>query len=163
MSDIHVDVDNACQDAHAPDTAAFLAWVSAALDQSRTRAELAIRIVDEAESAALNAQYRHKDTPTNVLSFPSGLPENCEPPILGDLAICAAVVEREAGEQHKTLEAHWAHMVIHGTLHLLGFDHVDDADADIMEAREIAIMKILGFANPYLDHTQTEKEQHHHE
>ena len=146
---ICVDIDNACDADNIPDDEKFIQWVTSALENQRTRAEIAIRIVDEIESAALNAQYRHKNTATNVLSFPSDLPEDCEPPILGDLAICAAVVAREADEQQKPLAAHWAHMVIHGSLHLLGFDHIDDTDAEVMEAREIAILRELGFANPY--------------
>ena len=154
---IHVDIDNACQADDVPDNENYSRWVSAALEGVRTRAEVAIRIVDEEESAALNAQYRQKNSATNVLSFPSDLPEDCDPPILGDLAICAAVVVREAIEQQKPLTAHWAHMVIHGTLHLLGFDHIEDADAEIMETREITILHTLGFANPYV----TEEHYHH--
>ena len=166
-SSIVVDVDNACNAEGVPDETRFVQWATAALDGLRTRAEIAVRIVDEAESAELNAQYRQKHYATNVLSFPSELPEDCEPPLLGDLAICAAVVAREAGEQGKSPEAHWAHMVIHGTLHLLGFDHIDDGDADIMESREIAVLQTLGFANPYCvdsredsnDNTRTDQEQ----
>jgi len=146
---IHVDVDNACDAQDVPDDASFLHWVSCALQGERNRADVAIRIVDEQESAALNAQYRQKNTATNVLSFSSGLPEDYEPPILGDLAICADVVRREAQQQHKNLTAHWAHMVIHGTLHLLGFDHIDEPDAVVMEAREITILATLGFTDPY--------------
>jgi probable rRNA maturation factor len=150
-----VDVDNACGAENLPDDTQFLLWVTAALKDSRTHADVAIRIVDETESAALNSQYRHKQGATNVLSFPSGLPEDCEPPILGDLAICASVVAREAQEQQKTTQAHWAHMVVHGSLHLLGFDHIDDTEADAMEAHEIAILHTLGFTNPYAtDFTQ---------
>ena len=158
---IYVDVDNACDADNIPDNEKFIHWVTSALKNQRTRAEIAIRIVDEIESAALNTQYRHKNAATNVLSFPSDLPENSEPPILGDLAICAAVVAREAQEQKKTCEAHWAHMVIHGSLHLLGFDHIEDTDAEIMESQEIAILHALGFANPYLEHSL--EEHHHHE
>lgn len=154
---IHVDIDNTCNADNVPDDESFSRWVGSALEGLRTRAELAIRIVDESESAALNAQYRQKNAATNVLSFPSDLPENCDPPILGDLAICAAVVAREADEQQKPLVAHWAHMVIHGSLHLLGFDHIEDTDAGIMETREIAILHTLGFANPYV----TEEHKHH--
>lgn len=163
---IYVDIDNACNADNIPDDKKFIHWVTSALENQRARAEIAIRIVDEIESAALNAQYRHKNIATNVLSFPSDLPEDCEPPILGDLAICAAVVVREAQEQKKTCEAHWAHMVIHGSLHLLGFDHIEDADAEKMEAREIAILDALGFTNPYLDNPHLDtplEEQRHHE
>ncbi len=146
---IQVFVDNACAATEVPADTALQQWATAALTGLRQRAEIAIRIVDETESAALNRDYRQKHYATNVLSFPSELPESCEPPILGDLAICAAVVAREAQEQHKSLAAHWAHMVIHGCLHLLGFDHIEDDDAEDMEAREIAILHTLGFANPY--------------
>lgn len=147
---IQVDVDNAsgCVDG-VPEPVSFTQWVALALEGQRANAEVCVRIVDEQESATLNAQYRQLDKPTNVLSFPSGLPENFEVPILGDLAICAEVVAREAAEQGKSLQAHWAHMVIHGTLHLLGFDHMEAADAAVMEAREITLLAQLGFANPY--------------
>ena len=94
-------------------------------------------------------EYRGKNYATNVLSFPSDLPEDFDPPLLGDLALCAAVINKEAQEQNKTATAHWAHMVVHGCLHLLGFDHIDDAEADEMEAREITILRQLGFNNPY--------------
>lgn len=146
---VFVDVDNACSAEQVPSVDVVTQWVSESLSGLRERAEVSIRIVDELESAALNVQYRHKNASTNVLSFPSHLPEDCDPPLLGDLAICAAVVEREALEQGKLREAHWAHMVIHGTLHLLGFDHIKDSEADVMESREIAIMQRLGFPNPY--------------
>ena len=121
------------------------------------RGEIAIRIIDEAESQSLNHDYRGKDYPTNVLSFPfelpDGMPEEMRAElgdgIIGDIAICAPVVEREAKDQGKTPEAHWAHMVVHGVLHLLGHDHVDDAGADIMEALEVEVLSELGYANPY--------------
>jgi probable rRNA maturation factor len=124
--------------------------------------ELVVRIVDEAESAALNERYAHKKGPTNVLAFPAGdsqLPAaatlraatgaELEPTALGDLAICAAVVAREAAEQGKSLKAHWAHMVIHGCLHLRGYDHMNAADASVMEARERELLARLGIADPY--------------
>ena len=121
------------------------------------RGEIAIRIIDEAESQSLNHDYRGKDYPTNVLSFPfelpDGMPEEMRAElgdgIIGDIAICAPVVEREAKDQGKTPEAHWAHMVVHGVLHLLGHDHEEDAGADIMEALEVEALSELGYANPY--------------
>lgn len=105
--------------------------------------ELTIRIVGEAESRTLNRQYRGKDKPTNVLSFQG------EAGVLGDLVICAPLVAREAAEQGKTARAHWAHLVVHGCLHLQGYDHEHEPDAKAMEAREIRILKRLGFADPY--------------
>jgi probable rRNA maturation factor len=106
--------------------------------------ELVVRIVDEAESAALNERYAHKKGATNVLAFPGG-----EPTALGDLVICAAVVAREAAEQGKARKSHWAHMVIHGCLHLRGYDHMNAADASVMEARERELLAELGIADPY--------------
>ena len=131
-------------------------WVSAALvgERESQDVEMTIRIVDEQESQQLNRDYRHKDKPTNVLSFefeqPPGLVDLGEAlPYLGDLAICAEVVALEAVAQHKVLEAHWAHMIVHGTLHLQGYDHIEDDEAEMMEGLEIKIMQGLGFANPY--------------
>lgn len=109
----------------------------------RRALEMTIRIVDEPESRTLNHQYRGKDKPTNVLSF------HGEAGVLGDLVICAPVVAREADEQHKTLRSHWAHMVVHGCLHLQGYDHEQETDAERMEAREVRILRTLGFDNPY--------------
>ena len=114
-------------------------------------AEVTVRIVDEAESNELNLTYRGKDKPTNVLSFPFEAPPGLELPLLGDLVICRQVVEREAEEQGKPLMAHWAHMVVHGSLHLLGYDHIDDEEAEEMEQLERDIMQELGFADPYLN------------
>lgn len=111
--------------------------------------ELTIRIVDVAESAQLNQQYRHKTGATNVLSFPFEAPEEVELNLLGDLVICTDIVHNEAEEQHKEELAHWAHMVVHGTLHLLGYDHITDAQANIMEAKEIKILSQLGYTDPY--------------
>ncbi|HNI37255.1 MAG TPA: rRNA maturation RNase YbeY [Pseudomonadales bacterium] len=146
---IQVFIDNTCDADNIPDAAQFTQWVQAALLGLRTRADVSIGILTEEDSAALNQQYRSKHYATNVLSFPSDLPEDFDPPLLGDLALCAAVIEREAQEQHKTVMAHWAHMVIHGCLHLLGFDHIEDDEAEHMEAREIAILCSLGIDNPY--------------
>lgn len=125
-------------------------WLDAAVTPFQSDAEVTIRIVDEAESQQLNFDYREKDKPTNVLSFPFQQPPGMELPLLGDLVICAQVVSREAAEQGKALHAHWAHMVIHGCLHLLGFDHINDAEAEEMEAEEILILQSLGLPNPYL-------------
>lgn len=140
-------VDNSCPDEQALREAATAALQAAAADDADI-VQLSVRIVDEAESARLNAHYRDRDYPTNVLSFPAdatmpGLR------VLGDLAICAAVVDREASEQGKTVAAHWTHMIVHGILHLLGFDHVDDDEAEQMEALERRIMAELGYDDPY--------------
>jgi len=125
-------------------------WVEAALKGRCEPAELSIRIVDEAESAELNSHYRGKQGPTNVLSFLAELPAGVPVPLLGDLVICAPLVVREAREQGKPAEAHWAHLVVHGCLHLLGFDHEDEAEAVEMESLERAILAGLGYADPYL-------------
>ena len=126
----------------APTTGELRRWARSAL--GRRGGELTVRIVGAAESRALNRRYRGKDKPTNVLSFPSDLPGTP-----GDLVICAPVVSREAREQGKPARAHWAHMVVHGVLHLLGFDHIRPADAKVMEARERAILARLSFPDPY--------------
>lgn len=124
-------------------------WVTAVLEGRMDEAELTIRIVGNEESQQLNHDYRGKDKPTNVLSFPFEAPAEIALPLLGDLIICAPVVTLEAQAQNKTLQAHWAHMVVHGTLHLLGYDHIDDADAEEMESLETQIITQLGFTNPY--------------
>jgi len=144
-----LDIQDACSISHLPSDKMIEQWVRAALDSRDGDAELSLRIVDEDEITELNATYRGKDYATNVLSFPSDLPPELELPHLGDIVICAAVVEREALEQGKTSAAHWAHMVVHGTLHLLGYDHIDDAEAEEMEGLEIAILERLAFSNPY--------------
>ena len=108
-----------------------------------------LQIVSSDEMQVLNRDYRGKDKPTNVLSFPMELPEEVGINILGDLALCDEVIESEAEEQDKQVEAHWAHMVVHGMLHLQGYDHIGDDEANVMETKEIEIMKALGFNNPY--------------
>lgn len=128
----------------------FQRWVDCALAQRKEDAELTIRVVDTEESHSLNHQYRGKDKPTNVLSFPFEAPENLPDfPLIGDLIICAQVVEQEAIDQGKPLLHHWAHMVIHGVLHLLGYDHIENKDAEEMEALEINILSTLDISDPY--------------
>jgi probable rRNA maturation factor len=138
--------------APAPSEAQFRQWCELALRQRTADSELTIRIVDEAEGQALNKTYRQRDYPTNVLSFPADVPDDLlDIPLLGDLVICAAVVAREAAEQGKPAQAHWAHMVIHGCLHLLGYDHLDDDEAEEMEGLERALLAELGYADPYAE------------
>ena len=126
-------------------------WAHAALKGlRRRRVTLGLRIVGNAESAALNGRFRRKSYPTNVLSFPFEAPPGARSDILGDLVICAPVVRREAHTQRKTMNAHWAHMVVHGILHLRGYDHRKRQDAVVMEKKEIRLLKELGYANPYI-------------
>lgn len=151
MSQVILDLQLACEDSTGlPDETQFQAWLDAVIPQFQEEAEVTIRLVDEAESHDLNLTYRGKDKSTNVLSFPFEAPPGIELPLLGDLIICRQVVEREALEQDKPLEAHWAHMVIHGSLHLLGYDHIDDGEAEEMEGLETEIMLALGFSDPYI-------------
>jgi len=128
-------------------------WVNSALSRHETDGGLTVRITDEAEITELNRDYRNQDKPTNVLSFPMDLSTELSEEIgismLGDIVICAPVVEKEATEQNKPLQSHWAHMVIHGTLHLLGYDHIEDEEAEEMESLEIEIMHELGYKDPY--------------
>lgn len=127
----------------------FQRWVRAALEGRCDQAQLTVRVVDEVEGRELNETYRLKQGPTNVLSFPFDAPPGLDLPLLGDVVICAPVVRREAIEQHKEPDAHWAHMVVHGCLHLLGYDHIDSADAELMESLETEILAGLGYAEPY--------------
>lgn len=148
-----VDVQMATSCSNLPEVAKLNEWVSLTIQQKET-AEVLIRLVDNEESANLNETYRQKNGPTNVLSFPFECPEGLPNDvltndILGDLVICAPVVECEAEQQKKLLESHWAHMVIHGCLHLQGYDHIDEPDRIKMEAIEIKLLASIGIDNPY--------------
>jgi len=125
-------------------------WAARAIEGRRESASMTLRIVDERESAELNGEYRGKPGPTNVLSFPFEAPPQVEMDLIGDIVVCAPVVAREAEEQGKPLAAHWAHMVVHGCLHLLGYDHMDPEEAEVMEKLETEILAGLGYGNPYV-------------
>lgn len=149
-------IDNESGLDNIPNPSAMSGWIEAALTHNHYSdnhgdAELSVLIVDSAEMTSLNNQFRQQNKPTNVLSFPTDLPDGVDIPLLGDIAICAQVVEQEALEQGKTSAAHWAHMLVHGTLHLLGYDHLDDSEAEQMEAMETTIITALGFPPPYED------------
>jgi probable rRNA maturation factor len=150
---ISLDLQIACQACNLPSMTLFKQWSTAALGKHASGAQLCIRLVDAAESAELNQHYRNKPSATNVLSFPFEAPEGLQVAqgYLGDIVICADVVAQEASEQQKPELAHWAHMTIHGVLHLLGYDHVEDAQAVEMEALETQLLSEFGFANPYGD------------
>lgn len=138
--------------APAPGEAQFRLWCEMGLRQRTADSEMTIRLVDEVEGRELNHTWRHKDYATNVLSFPADVPDELlEIPLLGDLVICVPVVAREAAEQGKALDAHWAHLTIHGCLHLLGYDHIDDDEAEEMEALERELLAELGYPDPYAD------------
>jgi probable rRNA maturation factor len=150
-----IDLQIACLETELPTEAQIQQWVNAALNEVSSdptqEFELTIRLVNNEESQQLNAQYRGKDKPTNVLSFPFEVPDGIELNLLGDLIICIDVMKKEADEQNKALFDHWAHLVIHGCLHLVGFDHISDSEALEMETIEIAILAKLGIINPYLE------------
>ena len=150
---LELDLQLASSAPDLPSEAQFRTWCTLALRQRTADSELTIRLVDEAEGRELNHTYRQRDYATNVLSFPADVPDELlDIPLLGDLVICVPVVVREAQEQSKSLEAHWAHLVIHGCLHLLGYDHILDAEAEEMEALERALLAELGYPDPYADH-----------
>jgi len=152
---LDVVINYAVPRAGVPAAVSFRKWVAAALESRIREADLAIRIVGTKEGRALNHHYRGKDYATNVLSFPAELPEGLPPgvkmPLLGDLVICAPVVAREAKEQKKALAAHYAHLTVHGVLHLLGWDHEDEKEAVCMEQLEREILSAMGIEDPYGD------------
>jgi probable rRNA maturation factor len=149
---LELDLQDASGGEGTPADDDFSRWSRAALAGRCERAELTIRLVGEEEAAALNGRYRHRPGPTNILSFPfeppAGVPSTG---LLGDLVVCAPLVRREAAEQGKPVEAHWAHLVVHGVLHLLGYDHLNEPDAAEMEALETILLGELGFPPPYED------------
>jgi probable rRNA maturation factor len=154
----HIQIQIATSRARIPHANSLRAWARAAIPSAGYA--ICIRVVGSAESRKLNRQWRGKDKPTNVLSFPySEFPASDQRPgaswpiVVGDLVLCAPVVTREAREQGKPAQAHWAHMVVHGLLHLQGHDHVKNRDAKRMEASEVEILSGLGYPNPYLDST----------
>ncbi len=147
----YIEIQAVFESAGQPDQQQIQLWIDTALEGYDQDTEIVVRIVGEQESAELNEQYRHKSGPTNILSFPVDLPEAIELDLLGDLVICAPVLAKEALEQDKILSHHWAHIVVHGVLHLLGYDHIDDAEAELMETKEIAVLNKLHIKNPYTE------------
>jgi len=144
-----ISVQRACEGWTVPESRALRGWARAVLAGRRMEAALTVRIVGEEEGAALNGRFRGKNGPTNVLSFASEGIETIDPAFLGDVVICAPLVIQEAREQRKAVQAHWAHLVVHGVLHLLGFDHDRQRQAAQMEGLEIEILERLGFSDPY--------------
>lgn len=144
-------IQHTTENSYVPEDASLQRFANKALINITKPVEVTIRIVDTAEMTTLNQTYRQKSGPTNVLSFPFDMPDGVEmeEEILGDIVICAAVVNNEAELQGKEKEAHWAHMIVHGAFHLLGYDHVTDDQAEVMEALEVKTMRGLGFGNPY--------------
>jgi probable rRNA maturation factor len=151
-----VEIQTIFASAGQPDEQQIQLWIDKALEGIEGDTEIVVRIVDEQESAELNQQYRHKQGATNILSFPVELPEGIDLDLnlLGDLVICAPVLDQEAQQQGKPLAHHWAHIIIHGVLHLLGYDHLDDREADEMESKEIALLQTLNIPNPYQQVTE---------
>lgn len=149
---LHVDIQTASNET-TPAEDDIRRWITAALDgqSHRDELEITVRLVDAEEMTTLNETYRGKTGPTNVLSFPADLPAELALPLLGDIVICAPVVQTEAAEQGKPCDAHWAHMTVHGTLHLLGYDHLEEEEAATMEALESLILTGLNYRCPYGD------------
>ena len=145
---LQIDIQRACSASTVADED-IRNWIASALAHRHPDAEVSVRLVTEEEMTRLNHQYRGRDSATNVLSFPADLPADLEHPLLGDIVICSAVVAREAVEQGKGEQQHWAHMLVHGCLHLLGYDHVDAQEAELMESLETTILQSLGYPCPY--------------
>lgn len=145
----NIEIQSETQSNDVPDSGQLQVWVDAALQDYSEDTELVIRIVDKSEISQLNEYYRAKIGPTNILSFPFEAPEHIETNLLGDLVVCAPVLAEEARAQHKPLANHWAHIIVHGVLHLLGYDHIEPDEAEIMEAKEIEILAQLNIDNPY--------------
>jgi len=152
-----IDIQAVCANSWQPEADQLQEWVDAALTGMAGHTEITVRIVDEKESSKLNEYYRNKPGPTNILSFPFEPPniDGLETGLLGDLVVCASVLEQEAVRQQKPLQHHWAHIIVHGVLHLLGYDHINETDAARMEHKEIEILSRLNISNPYaqiIDH-----------
>lgn len=145
---IKAEIQYAVNFSYIPTEAQFQSWVAAV--ESPDDQEVSIRIVDKTEITELNNVYRKKPQATNVLAFPADIPAEIELPFIGDIAICAPIVAQQAAEQGKSVDSHWAHLTLHGILHLQGYDHINDADAKIMENLEVQLMSKLGFPNPYV-------------
>lgn len=147
----HVDLQNACDDPIPVSDEKLISWAELPLSDHLQTAELTVRLVDDKEMTQLNHAYRQQNKATNVLAFPSAIPAGVELeyPLLGDVIICPSVLRAESIEQDKPLAEHWAHIIIHGVLHLLGYDHIQESDAEVMQATEIKLLAKLGFSNPY--------------
>lgn len=151
---VSVDIEIATDGDDPPEPDSIKRWLHAVLERELPaddprEVEISVRVVDREESHTLNKRYRHKDAPTNVLSFPSDLPSDLPFRHLGDIVLCAPVIGDEAREQGKAVDDHWAHMLVHGALHLLGYDHIDEVDATVMESLEVEILSQFGVADPY--------------
>lgn len=147
-----INIQRATRQSYSPSFVLLRKWANTTLSyMSAPPCELTLRIVSSKEMTELNGTYRDKHKATNVLSFPSSLPDEIDLPkkYLGDIALCAEVINQEAASQNKTTESHWAHMIVHGLLHLLGYDHEEEGPAEIMEQFEIKILASMGYAHPY--------------
>jgi len=145
----YLDFQVVSQSNSIPSIDQFQAWIDVVLSDESIDSEIVVRIIDEAEMTQFNEQYRDKIGPTNILSFPFDVPEGIASILLGDLLVCAPIIEKESLQQNKIVDHHWAHIIVHGVLHLLGHDHIDECDAKEMEALEIKILRKIKIKNPY--------------